>query len=133
MLCITNNSIKDQSFVYTQLNDQTVLFLTIQFGISPSFVHHLNDKQFYLTHRYDPMRYYHSTPEWTREKWQWRGTPHSSNLQHYWSLTIGLFNVISKTLIGGVLPFCRDAVGVFHSPNPLGGYGRVQVNHVFRD
>ena len=25
LLCITNNSIKHQSFVYTQLNDQTVL------------------------------------------------------------------------------------------------------------
>ena len=33
LLCITNNSIKHQSFVYTQLNDQTVLFLTIQFSI----------------------------------------------------------------------------------------------------
>ena len=33
MLCITNNSIK-QSFVYIQLNDQTVLFLTLQFSMS---------------------------------------------------------------------------------------------------
>ena len=33
-LCITDNSIKHPSFVYTQLNDQTVLFLTIQFSIS---------------------------------------------------------------------------------------------------
>ena len=31
---ITKNSIKNQSFVYKQLNDQTVLFLTIQFSIS---------------------------------------------------------------------------------------------------
>ena len=29
------------------------------------------------------------------------GTPHSLKLQHYWSLTIRLFNVISKTLVGG--------------------------------
>ena len=29
-----NNSIKHQSFVYTQLNDPTVLFLTIQFSVS---------------------------------------------------------------------------------------------------
>ena len=34
MLFITNNSIKYHSFVYTKLNDQTVLFLTIQFSIS---------------------------------------------------------------------------------------------------
>ena len=33
LLCITNNSIK-LSFVYAQLNDQTVLFQTIQFSIS---------------------------------------------------------------------------------------------------
>ena len=34
LLCIINNPIKHQSFVYTQLNDQIVLFLTIQFSIS---------------------------------------------------------------------------------------------------
>ena len=34
MLCTTNNSIKHHSFVYTQLNDQTVLVLTIHFWIS---------------------------------------------------------------------------------------------------
>ena len=34
LLCISNNSMKHQSFVYTQLNDQTVLYLTIQFSIS---------------------------------------------------------------------------------------------------
>ena len=34
LLCITNSSIKHQSFVYTQLNDQTVLFQTIQFSMS---------------------------------------------------------------------------------------------------
>ena len=34
LLCITNNSVKHKLFVYTQLNDQTVLFLTIQFSMS---------------------------------------------------------------------------------------------------
>ena len=32
LLCIANNSIKHQLFVYTQFNDQTVLFPTIQFS-----------------------------------------------------------------------------------------------------
>ena len=32
-----NNSVKHQSFVYTLLNDQTVLFLTIQFSINTQF------------------------------------------------------------------------------------------------
>ena len=37
LLCSINNLIKHQLFVYTQLNDETVLFLTIQFGISHMF------------------------------------------------------------------------------------------------
>ena len=44
-LCTINNSIKCQSFVHTQLNDQTVLFLTIQFSICYLFAHNLNVKQ----------------------------------------------------------------------------------------
>ena len=32
----------------------------------------------------------------------------------YWSLTIRLFNVKSRTF-GGVLPLCRDTVGIFYS------------------
>ena len=51
LLCITNNSIKHQSFVYIQLNDQIVLFQIIQFSKSHLFVHSLNVRQFYLTHR----------------------------------------------------------------------------------
>ena len=50
-LSITNNSIKRQSFVYTQLNELTVLFLRIHFSISHLFAHSLNVKEFYLTHR----------------------------------------------------------------------------------
>ena len=45
-----------------------------------------------------------------------KGTLHSPKLQYYWSLTIRLFSVISRTLVGEVLPLCRDAVGVFYSP-----------------
>ena len=51
LLWITNNSIKPQSFVYTQLNDQTILFQTIQFCMRHLFSHSLYVKQFYLTHR----------------------------------------------------------------------------------
>ena len=43
-LCITNNSIKHQSFVYPQLNAQTVIFLTIQLNISCLFALSLNVK-----------------------------------------------------------------------------------------
>ena len=42
LLYIIYNSIKYHSFVYIQLNDQTVLFLTIQFSISHLFVVNIN-------------------------------------------------------------------------------------------
>ena len=38
LLFSTNNSIKPQSFVYTQLKDQTVLFQTILFSISQNWM-----------------------------------------------------------------------------------------------
>ena len=50
LLCITNISIK-LSFLYTRLNDQTVPFQTIQFGINHSFALSLNVDQFCLIHR----------------------------------------------------------------------------------
>ena len=62
-------------FVYTQLNDQTVLFLTIRYGIHHVFAVGLNVKQFYLTHRLDPTRCCHSGSEWTMEEWPWRAYP----------------------------------------------------------
>ena len=37
LLCITKNSMKHQLYIYTQLNDQTVLFQTIQFSTSTQF------------------------------------------------------------------------------------------------
>ena len=107
MLCITNNSIKHQLFVYTQLNDQIVLFQTIQFSKSRLFPPNLNVKQFNLTYRWEPIRCYHSEPGGTWEWGQWRGTKHSPKLQHYWNLTIRLCT-------------CSGVVGVFYSPNQLG-------------
>ena len=39
-----------------------------------------------------------------------------------WNFTIRLFRVISRTIVvgGGVLTFCRNAVGVFYSPRQQG-------------
>ena len=55
------------------------------------------------------------------EQWQWRSALHSPKSQHHWNLTIRLFSVISRTLIGGgVLPLCRGSVSVFYSPSQLG-------------
>ena len=47
---------------------------------------------------------------------QWKSTLHSPKPQHNCSLTIRLFNVISRPLVGGVWPLSRDAVSVFYSP-----------------
>ena len=35
-------------------------------------------------------------------------------LQHHWSFTIRAYSVVSKTLIGWVLPLCRGVIGVFY-------------------
>ena len=50
-----------------------------------------------------------SGSEWTWEWLKWRGALNSPKYQHYWSLTIRLFNVISRTLIGRVLPLFKVA------------------------
>ena len=44
---------------------------------------------------------------------------------HYWSLSIRLFHVTSSKLVGGIL-LCRDAVGVFCSPQ----YNRTLVGGI---
>ena len=47
--------------------------------------------------------------------------PHIPQRLHIpWNPTIRLFSVISTTLVGGLLPFCRGEVGVFYSPRRLG-------------
>ena len=40
----------------------------------------------------------------------------------YWNLNIRWFNVIYRTLIGGVLLLGRDTIGLFHNPSRLGMY-----------
>ena len=67
-----------------------------------------------------PIKCYHSRPEWTWEQRQWSGAPYSPKPQHHWNLTIRLFSVISRSLIGvcvcgGGLPLSRGAVGEFYS------------------
>ena len=69
--------------------------------------------QLYLTDRWDLNKYYHSRSEWTWEQLQGRGATHFPKLQDT-SLTIGLFSVISRLLIGwGVLAVLRSAVSIF--------------------
>ena len=95
------------------LNLKTVLFQTIQLSISTLFsaIWHINK---------DPVWCHHSGSEWNWVRWQWRDTPHSLKFNHYWILAIILFSVLSRTLVGEVLPLNREAVGVFYSPCRLG-------------
>ena len=117
LLYISNNSIRHQSFVYTQLNDQTVLFLTIQVICLHTII---------LTHRFDPISCYHSGSEWT---WlQWRDTLHSPKLQHYWSLTMRLFSVISRILVREwSYPSAEMQLGYSAAPADLA------TGHLFRE
>ena len=48
------------------------------------------------------------------------GTPHCPNLHYYMNVTISLFSIAPRTLVGGVLPLGRDAVSEFYNPNQLG-------------
>ena len=49
-----------------------------------------------------------------------KGYSASPKPQYYWSLTVRMFSVISKTFVGGDLPLCREAVGVFYRVSRLG-------------
>ena len=80
---------------------------------------------------------YHSGPEWTWERWQWRGTPHSPKFLHYWSLVTILFSVISRTLIGANLtPLERCHWGIQQSQSTgrsgLYSYHKMQFSFISR-
>ena len=99
-----------QSNVKTvQLNVKTVLFQTIQFSIRT---------QFFSIWPIDTTL---SGTTTLGQSWPGSiGILHSPKLQHYWSLTIRLYSVISRTLVQGVLPLCRDALSIFCSSSWLG-------------
>ena len=89
---------------------QTILIQTIQFSISVQLV---------LFNPYQVLQF------WARADlgaMAMKGYLHSPKLQHHWNLTIRLFRVIPKTLVGGggVLPLLRGAVAVLYSPSLLG-------------
>ena len=120
---MTNNSVKHQSFVYTPLNDQTVLFQKSQFNISHSFAINLNLKQVYLIHRYDPIRCCTPSPS----------EPGSDGNEVVLCITQSSSisgaspsaGLVSYTHWGGVLLLCRDAVGVSYRSSRLGLVGSV--------
>ena len=94
-----------------------MLFSINVFNFTHSFAHSLNDKHFYLIHKKDSIRCYHSRPEWPWEQWQWKSTPNSPKFQD-WSLTIRLFSVISRTLVFST-PLQRHSQHILQ-PQPSG-------------
>ena len=80
-----------------------------------------------MIHRLDPIRCYHSRPEWIWEQWQWRATPHSPKLQYYWSLTIKWFSVIDRTLFGWGLTPLQKCTWCILEPQPTGLLQRSKV------
>ena len=109
MLCFTDNSIRHQSFVYTYLNDQTVLFQAIQFSKNNLFARSFNVKLFYSTHWLNPIRCSTLGPS----------GPGSDE---------GVLCIRQCSSITGASPsdfsvrvllLCRDVVGVFYNPSRL--------------
>ena len=115
LLCITSNSIEYQSFAYAQLNDKTVLFLTIQFSIS-----HLLAQLKCQTVLFDPSGA--STPgqsgSWSDCNEEVLCIPQSSGITGA-SPSDTLVSYLGHSLRRRVLLHCRDTVGVFYSPNRL--------------
>ena len=116
LLCISNNSIKRQSSIYTRLNAQTVLFISSQFGISHSFAYSLIVNPFYLTNREDPV----IEDLRVMAKKGVLCIPQSSSITRD-SSSYCLVSHLAH-LRGEVWPLCRDAVGVFFSHCQLGWY-----------
>ena len=112
LLCISNNSIKHQSFVYSQVNYQTFLLIAVQFSITNFFTVLMSNSS---SRPVDRILSGSTTPSQS-------GPESNSNekvLYFPQSLNIRFFNRISSTLVGWVLPFCRDAISVFYSPSRL--------------
>ena len=61
--------------------------------------------------RIESAKFIHGTPSPAKPVY------YSPKLQHYGSLIIRLFSVISRTLVRGVLHLGRDAVSVFYTPS----------------
>ena len=75
------------------------------------------------------IRCYHSGPQWTRERWQWRGAPRFPKLQHLWNLTIRLFSVIYQDtrLVGWLTPQQRSSRCILQ-PQPAGQQIKVALD-----
>ena len=109
---MTINSIKHQLFVYTQLNDQTVLFQAISLSRSHLLAHNSYVKQVYLTHSSGATTPGQSGPGSDGNERVFH-IPQSSSI-----------SVISSTHVRVVFTLCRDIL----LPQSTGLYEFVENN-----
>ena len=89
-------------FLFTKLNVKTVLFQAIQFSINTQFSSILPiDRALSVATNQGYSRPWRNGRE--------NGTPHSPKIQHFCNLTIRLFSVISRILVGWRLTICSEA------------------------
>ena len=128
-----NSSIKHQSFVYKQLDDQTVLFQTIQFCIIGNegvlCIQQNSSIRFLVSY---PGRSFGEGANFSTEIQSvystapiYLATGHSfGRILPLYKDAVGVFFSSSRlehrTLVGEILPLYRNAVGVFYSPSRLG-------------
>ena len=120
MLCITNNSIKHKSYVYTQLNHPTALFQTSQFSMSHLFSHSLNLSFIWSIDRTLSGA---TTPGQSGPRLD--GNEGVLHFPQSWNIigasaTGCLMSYSGRLLWGVFLPLFREAVGVFYSPTQFG-------------
>ena len=94
MLCLTNNSIKHQSFAYTLLNNQKVLYLTIRFSISHLFAQFECQRVLF-----DPL-----IGPYQVQPLRGQSEPGSDGNEEVLRIPQSSSNVISRTLVVEVLP-----------------------------
>ena len=111
VLCHINHCYLFNAKYFLYINDQIVLFQTIQFSTSTvsmsktvlfQIIQFSISTYFSFIWPIDRISSGATTPgqERTWEQWQRRGTPYSPKFQYYWNLTIRLFSILSRTLIG---------------------------------
>ena len=101
------NSIKHQSFVYTQLNDKTIIFQAIQSSQSHLFALFKCQTFLFDSHLWP----YQELPFWTRVDLGAMGMLQPLLDPHHQFLV---------SIVGGIWAICRDPVDIFYSSSQWG-------------
>ena len=119
LFCTTNNSSKHQSFVYTQLNDQTVLFQTIQFSRSHFFALNLNVKIVLFDPQLGPYHVLSLRAKLNLGAMAMKGYSVFPKAPALLEPHQKIVSCQIRDTSWGALPLCRDTVIAFYSPSRL--------------